>query len=145
MTSFVLKNVVQNLVREPTLPDIREFIVKKISFCRFKKKTSRLKFIFIWVGMLRNKIVEFGAQKSHTYFSGTNALMFDAACLVEESFFLYVFDNEDGTTIKVNANTHRSMITDFFVPGLHGIDVNDVWFHQDGEIYHTSHVDASVL
>ena len=39
----------------------------------------------------------------------------------------------------------RTMITDFFVPALYGIDVNDVWFQQDGTTCHTSHATIDVL
>ena len=36
--------------------------------------------------------------------------------------------NEDGATVTVNGHNNRAMITDFIVPALHGIDVNDIWF-----------------
>lgn len=57
----------------------------------------------------------------------------------------YFFQNEDGATITVNGDTYRTMITDFFVPALHGIDVNDVWFQQDGATCHTSHATIDLL
>ena len=45
----------------------------------------------------------------------------------------YFFENKDGATMTVNGDTYRTMIIDFFVPALHGIAVNDVWFQHDGE------------
>ena len=36
---------------------------------------------------------------------------------------------DDGATITVHGDTHRSIITYFYVPALY---VNDVWFQQDG-------------
>ena len=40
------------------------------------------------------------------------------------------FENEDGSTITVNADTYRTMKTDFFLSAIHGIDVNNVWFYE---------------
>ena len=39
------------------------------------------------------------------------------------------------------------MITDFFVPDFHGINVNvnDVWFQQDDATCHTSHATINLL
>ena len=37
------------------------------------------------------------------------------------------------------------MITDLFVITLRGIDVNDVWFQQDGATCHTSHATIDLL
>ena len=34
---------------------------------------------------------------------------------------------------------------DFFVTALHGIDVNDVWFEQNGATCHTYHVTINLL
>ena len=37
------------------------------------------------------------------------------------------------------------MITAFSVPALHGIDVNDIWFQQDGGTFHTAEATLDVL
>ena len=37
---------------------------------------------------------------------------------------------EGSVTITVNGDTYHTMITVFFIPTLHFIDVNDVWFQQ---------------
>ena len=39
----------------------------------------------------------------------------------------------------INGDTYipDTRIIDFFVANLHGINVNDVWFEQDGAILHT--------
>jgi len=50
----------------------------------------------------------------------------------------YFFEDEGGATVTVNGDTYRTMITDFFVPALDGIDVDNVWFQQDGATCHIS-------
>ena len=47
-----------------------------------------------------------------------------------------------GATVTVGIGT---MLTDFFVPARDGIDVNNVWFQQDGATCHTSHATIDIL
>ena len=47
--------------------------------------------------------------------------------------------------ITMNGAIYCTMITNFFGPGLHGIDVNDIWFQQDGATCHISHARINLL
>ena len=42
----------------------------------------------------------------------------------------YFFVNGDSARIMVHEETYPTIITDWFVYALHGIDVNDVWSFQ---------------
>ena len=57
----------------------------------------------------------------------------------------YFFEDEGGATITVNGDTYRTMITDFFVPALDGIDMDNVWFQQDDATCHTPHATIDLL
>ena len=45
----------------------------------------------------------------------------------------YFFENKNGATITVNGDSVHTMTTDLFVVTVHGIDMNDVWFHRSLE------------
>ena len=57
----------------------------------------------------------------------------------------YFFENVDGLTITVNGDTYSIIKSDFFIPTLDAINVNDVWFQQDSATYHTYHVTIDLL
>jgi len=38
-----------------------------------------------------------------------------------------------------------AMITDYFVPKLDGMNVDEIWFQQDGDTCHTAHVTIDLL
>ena len=57
----------------------------------------------------------------------------------------YFFEDEGGATVTVNGDTYRTMKTNFLVPTLDGIDVDNVWFQQDGATCHTSHATINLL
>ncbi|EFN81170.1 hypothetical protein EAI_00691, partial [Harpegnathos saltator] len=44
----------------------------------------------------------------------------------------YFFENDVGVAITVNGERYRTMITNFFWPKLNDMDVDDMWFQQDG-------------
>ena len=50
----------------------------------------------------------------------------------------YVFRNDEGENVTVNGERYRSMINNFLVPQLQGIDIADKWFQQDGATCHTA-------
>ena len=50
----------------------------------------------------------------------------------------YVFRNERGQGVTVNGARYRSMITNFFWPKLDGMDLENMWFQQDGATSHTA-------
>ena len=51
----------------------------------------------------------------------------------------YFFSNEAGTAVLVNGLRYRTIINEFLWPELEDMDVDDVYFQQDGDTYHTSH------
>ena len=50
----------------------------------------------------------------------------------------YFFENDAGATVSVNGLRYRTMLTDFFWPELDAMDVDDVYFQQDGATCHTA-------
>ena len=50
----------------------------------------------------------------------------------------YFFENDDGATVTVNSGHYRNMLREFLWPKLNEMDVNQLWFQQDGSISHTS-------
>ena len=44
----------------------------------------------------------------------------------------HFFENATGRAITVNRTYYCDMIIQFFVPKLQNIDVDDMWFQQDG-------------
>ncbi|GFV74486.1 uncharacterized protein TNCV_5129281 [Trichonephila clavipes] len=50
----------------------------------------------------------------------------------------YFFKNDEGHNVTVNADRHRAMITNFFIPELNNHDVQELWFQQDGTTCHTA-------
>lgn len=44
----------------------------------------------------------------------------------------YFFENDAGATVSVNGLRYRTMLTDFFWPEIDAMDVDDVYFQQDG-------------
>ena len=44
----------------------------------------------------------------------------------------YFFENEAGATVSVNGLRYRTMINEFLLPELEYVDVDDVYFQQDG-------------
>lgn len=57
----------------------------------------------------------------------------------------YFFENEAGETVTVNGLRYRTMINDFLWPELDDIDVDDVYFQQDGATCHTSNDTIALL
>lgn len=57
----------------------------------------------------------------------------------------YFFENDVGEAITVNGERYRTMITDFFFPKMNDMDVDDMWFQQDGATCHTSNATIAIL
>lgn len=57
----------------------------------------------------------------------------------------YFFRNNAGESVTVNGDRYRAMITDYFVPELDGMNVDELWFQQDGATCHTAHVTIDLL
>jgi len=49
----------------------------------------------------------------------------------------YFFENDDGATITVNSQRYDRMITNFFGPEIKDMDLDNMWFQQDGATSHT--------
>jgi hypothetical protein len=50
----------------------------------------------------------------------------------------YFFENKAGNAVTVNGVRNCNMITDFLWPQLEGMDMEDMWFQQDGATCHTA-------
>ncbi|GFU22372.1 uncharacterized protein TNCV_5139371 [Trichonephila clavipes] len=50
----------------------------------------------------------------------------------------YFFKNDEGHNVTVNGDRYRAMITNFFIPELNNLDVQELWFQQDGATCHTA-------
>lgn len=57
----------------------------------------------------------------------------------------FFFENEAGDAVTVNGERYRAMITQFFVPQLEDIALDDMWFQQDGATCHTARETMTVL
>lgn len=57
----------------------------------------------------------------------------------------YFFQNDGGEAITVNGDRYRTMITDFFWPRLNNMNMNDMWFQQDGATCHTADATMNIL
>ncbi|EFN79524.1 hypothetical protein EAI_06736, partial [Harpegnathos saltator] len=57
----------------------------------------------------------------------------------------FFFKNAAGQAITVNGARYRDMIIQFFVPKLQDMDVDDMWFQQDGATCHTARETIQLL
>ncbi|EFN78794.1 hypothetical protein EAI_16705, partial [Harpegnathos saltator] len=57
----------------------------------------------------------------------------------------FFFENAAGQAITVNGARYCDMINQFFVSKLQDIDVDDMWFQQDGATCHTARETIQLL
>lgn len=57
----------------------------------------------------------------------------------------YFFENEVGQAVTVNGVRYRKMITDFLWPEIEDMDLDDMWFQQDGATCHTANETITLL
>lgn len=57
----------------------------------------------------------------------------------------YFFENDQGETVTVDGERYRRMITDYFWHEIEDIDVENMWFQQDGATCHTAGATLDVL
>ncbi|EFN77040.1 hypothetical protein EAI_10270, partial [Harpegnathos saltator] len=57
----------------------------------------------------------------------------------------YFFKNDVGEAITVNGERYRTMITNIFWPKLNDMDVDNMWFQQDGATCHTADATMDIL
>ncbi|GFX67719.1 putative transposable element [Trichonephila clavipes] len=50
----------------------------------------------------------------------------------------YFFKNDEGHNVTVNGDRYRAMITNFLIPELNNLHVQELWFQQDGATCHTA-------
>ncbi|EFN63948.1 hypothetical protein EAG_14216, partial [Camponotus floridanus] len=50
----------------------------------------------------------------------------------------YFFENDEGITVTVNSQRYGRMITNFFWPEIEDMDLENMWFQQDGATSHTT-------
>lgn len=50
----------------------------------------------------------------------------------------YFFENEDGQAVTVDGERYRTMLRDFLWPAIMNMDLDNVWFQQDGATCHTA-------
>ena len=52
----------------------------------------------------------------------------------------FFFKNEQGATVRSNDERYRAMVNEFLFPKIEEEDMDDIWFQQDGAIYHSVNV-----
>ena len=52
----------------------------------------------------------------------------------------YFFVVENDRHVTVNGERYRAMLEDYLWPELDELDINDMWFEQDGATSHTARV-----
>lgn len=57
----------------------------------------------------------------------------------------FFFENGAGQAVTVTGERYRAMINEFLWPELDAMDVDDMWFQQDGATCHTAHATIEVL
>lgn len=57
----------------------------------------------------------------------------------------YFFENDTGNSVTVTGERYRAMIVNFLWPQLNAIDVEDLWFQQDGATCHTANATMALL
>ncbi|GFW14175.1 putative DD41D transposase [Trichonephila clavipes] len=53
--------------------------------------------------------------------------------------------NDEGHNVTVNGDRYRAMITNFFIPELNNLDLQELWFQQDGATCHTARATIDLL
>lgn len=57
----------------------------------------------------------------------------------------FFFVDENNRHVTVNGDRYRGMLQRYFFDQLHGLDINDMWFQQDGATSHTAGVTIDLL
>ena len=56
-----------------------------------------------------------------------------------------IFQNDAGNSVTVTGERYRAMITNFLCPELDAMDVENLWFQQDGATCHTANATMALL
>lgn len=57
----------------------------------------------------------------------------------------YFFRDEEGRAVTVNGDRYRAMLLEFLWPELDNIDIEEMWFQQDGATCHTANATLNLL
>lgn len=57
----------------------------------------------------------------------------------------YFFGNDEGQTVTVNSQRYHEMLENFLWSELEGLDLDEVWFQQDGATSHTTRANIDFL
>lgn len=57
----------------------------------------------------------------------------------------FFFENAAGNIVTVNGDRYRAILTNFLWPQIDAINVDDLWFQQDGATCHTSRLTIDLL
>ena len=57
----------------------------------------------------------------------------------------FFFENDAGNAVTVNGERYRAMLTNFLWPKIDAMNVDDLWFQQDGATCHTSRLTIDLL
>lgn len=57
----------------------------------------------------------------------------------------FYFENEEERCVTVNGERYRAMITDYLWPIFEDMNLDNIWFQQDGAPCHTSHATIDLL
>jgi hypothetical protein len=57
----------------------------------------------------------------------------------------YFFRNEEGAAVTVNGERYRAMLTEFLFPEINQLNIDDIWFQQDGATCHTARLTIDLL
>ncbi|GFT88499.1 putative transposable element [Trichonephila clavipes] len=57
----------------------------------------------------------------------------------------YFFKTDEGHNVTVNGDRYRAMITNCLIPELNNLDVQELWFQQDGATCHTARATIDLL
>ena len=57
----------------------------------------------------------------------------------------YIFRDDQDRHVTVNENRYPSIITEYFWPQLDDMDLEDMWYQQEGATSHTANVTINLL
>lgn len=101
--------------------------------------------------------IEHLVEKNMRYWSGSNPHELHESTLHPEKITVwcglwaggvigpYFFRDDQDRHVTVNGNRYRSMITEYFWPELDDMDLDNMWFQQDGATSHTANVTIDLL
>ena len=98
-----------------------------------------MKLILILAGIYTNKIVAFGAQKTHRHTLKSQLTHNNA---IIEPFF---FENEQGEAVTVNGNGCPAMLNECLFTKIEEEDIGNIWFQQNGAKWHIAEATLDVL